>query len=276
MIKAILLEVYLPVVSSHGLQLACDRLGAAIPYFELLSGDTIRPQTNCINNFKVESRQSKGINIQNIGTSRLPKAENSYGNRGIVVPGYVSIYSPMKIGARGRIPDFNIRTLSTSAGSPVQSKSDTSEKLLRLREHCKNNPDGYVNLDKIYRLMYDPMLYDLAYRNLRSNPGNMTPGITPTTLDGMSMEVIEGIIEKLKDGSFKFSPGRRVMIPKASGGTRPLTITPPRDKLVQEVMRMLLEAIFEPTFSDNSHGFRPGRSCHTALKRIKETFGVAS
>lgn len=265
-IKAILLEVYLPVVSSRGLQLACDRLGATSPYFELLSGDTVRSQTNCINNFKVESRQSKGIDIQNIGTSRLPKAGNSYGNRGIIVPEYASIYSPVKVGARGRIPYFNIRTLSSSAGSPVQNKSDTSEKLLKLREHCKNNPEGFVNLDKIYRLLYDPMLYDLAYINLISNPGNMTPGITPTTLDGMSMEVIESIIDKLKDGSFKFSPG----------GTRPLTIAPPRDKLVQEVMRMLLEAIFEPTFSDNSHGFRPNRSCHTALKRIKETFGVAS
>lgn len=274
MIKAILLEVYLPVVSSHGLQLTCDRLSAAIPHLELLGGGTVRPQTNCINNFKVKSRQSKGILIQNIGTSRLPKAGNGYGNRGIVVPGYANIYCPMKIGTRGRIPDFNIRELSTSAGSPVQSKSDTCAKLLKLREHCMKNPDTPVNFEKIYRLMYDPSLYELAYNKLKSNPGNMTAGITPTTLDGM--EVLERIIEKLKDNSFKFCPGRRVEIPKASGGTRPLTIAPPRDKLVQEVMRMILEVIFEPTFSDNSHGFRPGRSCHTALKKIKERFGVAT
>lgn len=240
MIKAILLEVYLPVVSSHGLQLTCDppryapggegvwnRLSAAISHLELLGGGTVRPQTNCINNFKVKSRQSKGILIQNIGTSRLPKAGNGYGNRGIVVPGYANIYCPMKIGTRGRIPDFNIRELSTSAGSPVQSKSDTCAKLLKLREHCMKNPDTPVNLEKIYRLMYDPSLYELAYNKLKSNPGNMTAGITPTTLDGMSMEVIERIIEKLKDNSFKFTPGRRVEIPKASGGTRPLTIAPP-------------------------------------------------
>lgn len=257
MIKAILLEVYLPVVSSHGLQLACDRLNAVISQFELLSGNTVRPQTNCINNFKVKSRQSKGILIQNIGTSRLPKAENSYGNRGIIVPVYVSRYCPVKIGTRGRIPDFNIRGLSTSAGSPVLSKSDTSVKLLKLREHCMKNPDVPVNVEKIYRLMYDPSLYELAYNKIRSNPGKMTAGITPTTLDGMSIKVIEGIINKFKDNSFKFSPGRRVEIPKANGGTRPLTIAPPRDKLVQEVIRMILEAIFEPTFSDNSHGFRP-------------------
>lgn len=268
-IKAILLEVHLPVVPSQGLQLTDDKLDAAIIYFEFLSGNTVCPQTNCINNFKVESRQSKGINIQNIRTSRLPKAdENSYGCRGIVVPGYASIYSPSNVGARGRIPDFNIRTLSTSAGSPVQSKSDTSEKLLKLREHCKNNPDGLLNLEKIYRLMYDPMLYDLAYINLSSNKDKRTS----TRLDRMSMEAMEGIINKLKDGSFKFSPE----IPKSSGVTRPLTIASPSDKLVLEVMRMLLEAIFEPTFSDNSHGFRSGRSCRTALKRIKQTFGLAS
>ena len=104
----------------------------------------------------------------------------------------------------------------------------------------------------------------------------MTTGITPTTLDGMSLEVMKEIISKLKDDSFKFSPGRRLEIPKASGGTRPLTIAPPRDKIVQEVMRMILEVIFEPMFSENSHGFRPHRSCHTALRRVKERYGVAT
>lgn len=131
-------------------------------------------------------------------------------------------------------------------------------------------------MEKIYRLMYDASLYEVAYKKLRSNPGNMTPGITPVTLDGMSMEVVEEIISKLKAGNFKFSPGRRVEIPKADGGSRPLTIAPPRDKLVQEVMRMILEAIFEPTFSETSHGFRTGRGCHSALRDIKEKFGVAS
>ena len=270
MIKATLLEVYLPVVSSHGLQPTCDRLSAAISHLELLGGGTVRPQTNCINNFKVKSRQSKGIQIQNIGTSRLPKAGNGYGNRGIVVPGYGNIYCSMKIGTRGRIPDFNIRELSTSAGSPVQRKSDTCAKLVKLREHCMKNPDTPVNMEKIYRLMYDPSLYELAYK--KSNPGNMTGGIRPTTTPLDGMEVIERIIDKLKDNSFKFT--RRVEIPK--GGKRPLTAARARDKLVQEVMRMILEAIFEPTFSDDSHGFRPGRSSHTALKKIRERFGVAT
>jgi len=88
---------------------------------------------------------------------------------------------------------------------------------------------------------------------------------------------VEETINQLKDGNFQFKPGRRTMIPKSDGvSKRPLTIAPPRDKIVQEVMRMILEAIFEPTFSVNSHGFRPNRSCHTALRQIKTQFGSAS
>jgi len=124
--------------------------------------------------------------------------------------------------------------------------------------------------------MYNHRFYEIAYHNLKSQPGNMTPGLNPTTLDGFSSAVIESTIENMRDQSFQFKPGRRTQIPKASGGTRPLTIAPPRDKIVQEVMRMILEAIFEPTFSPNSHGFRSGKSCHTALKQIFTTFGVAS
>lgn len=117
----------------------------------------------------------------------------------------------------------------------------------------------------------------MAYNNLKSNPGNMTPGIVPTTLDGFSSEVIQSIITSLRDETFQFKPGRRVLIPKASGeGKRPLTVAPPRDKIVQEVMRMILETIYEPSFSPNSHGFRANRSCHTALKQIYTKFGVAS
>ena len=124
--------------------------------------------------------------------------------------------------------------------------------------------------------MYNKTLYELAYFKLKSNPGNMTPGIVPTTLDGFSEEVIQDIINSLKNDTFKFSPGRRVQIPKASGGKRPLTVAPPRDKIVQEVMRMLLEAIYESSFSPNSHGFRANMSCHTALRQIFTTFGVAT
>jgi len=120
--------------------------------------------------------------------------------------------------------------------------------------------------------MCNTQILVIAYEKLKSKPGQMTPGVNPETLDGMSMEVLESIARQLQDESFQFKPARRVQIPKASGGTRPLTIASPRDKIVQEAIRMILESIFEPTFSEYSHGFRPLRGCHTALKTVRQTF----
>lgn len=88
---------------------------------------------------------------------------------------------------------------------------------------------------------------------------------------------MEETIKEMRDGTFQFKPGRRIRIPKLdSSKTRPITIEPPRDKIVQEVMRTILEVIFEPTFSNNSHGFRPNRGCHTALRQVKSQFGAAT
>lgn len=130
--------------------------------------------------------------------------------------------------------------------------------------------------EKVYKFLLDPRMFEIAYAKLRSKPGNLTPGINPTTLDGISAEWVQETIASLKDESFQFTPGRRIYIAKPQGGSRPLTITPPRDKIVMEVMRMILEAIYEPTFSPCSHGFRAAHSCHTALRQIRERFGVAS
>lgn len=148
-------------------------------------------------------------------------------------------------------------------------------KFIKLVKVCERKPKNFKVSD-IFDLMFNIRMYEVAYHKLKSKPGNMTPGINPTTLDGVSIEVFQDIINSLKSGQFKFSPGRRVLIPKANGKTRPLTIAPPRDKIVQEVMRMILEAVFEPTFSPNSHGFRSDKSCHSALKQVKTQFGAAS
>lgn len=136
----------------------------------------------------------------------------------------------------------------------------------------KNTNTAWINKD-LYRLMYLPELYITAYERLKSNPGNMTPGPDGSTLDGFSVEAIGDIIKRMRDESFQFSRARRETIPKPKGGTRPLGIAPPADKVVQEVMRMILEAIYDSphgsSFSERSHGFRPKRGCHSALKEIR-------
>lgn len=134
---------------------------------------------------------------------------------------------------------------------------------------------NFVVTEKLYRLLYDRRLHQAAYEKLKSKPGNMTPGIVPTTLDGMSNDVLDDIVNKLRDNTFEFQPGRRVNIPKANGKMRPLTVAPPRDKIVQESIRMILEAIYEYSFSPDSHGFRPNRSCHSALRDLNQKFRVS-
>jgi group II intron reverse transcriptase/maturase len=131
--------------------------------------------------------------------------------------------------------------------------------------------DGRTITD-CYCLMYKRELWIKAYAKLYPNTGNLTKGISEETIDGFSLQKIDGLIEELKAGTFRFSPVRRVYIPKANGKKRPLGVPNFKDKLVQEVIRMILENVYEPTFSDNSHGFRGGRSCHTALSQIKNTW----
>lgn len=123
----------------------------------------------------------------------------------------------------------------------------------------------------LYRMMYLPEIWQEAYANIYSNRGALTKGIDDVTLDGMSHERISGIIEKLKAERYRFKPVRRIHIPKKNG-QRPLGIPSGDEKLVQEVARIILERIYEPVFLDSSHGFRPGRSCHTALQQIQEAW----
>jgi hypothetical protein len=121
-------------------------------------------------------------------------------------------------------------------------------------------------VDELYRQLFNPALYLLAYGRIYANKGALTPGVDEQTADGMSLSVITRIIEDIRHERYRFTPVRRVRIPKKKGGTRPLGIPSWPDKVVQEVVRLLLEAYYEPQFSDQSHGFRPGRGCHTALR----------
>src|SRR5437868_15306783 len=106
----------------------------------------------------------------------------------------------------------------------------------------------------------------MAYGRIYSNQGAMTPGATEETVDGMSKGKIDRIIDVMRHERYRFSPARRTYIPKKNGKMRPLGMPTWSDKLVGEVVRLLLEAYYEPTFSDRSHGFRPGRGCQSALR----------
>jgi group II intron reverse transcriptase/maturase len=124
--------------------------------------------------------------------------------------------------------------------------------------------------NELYRQLFNPQLYLLAYGRIYSNKGAMTPGPTQETADDMSMEKIGTIIDALRHERYRFSPVRRTYIPKKSGKLRPLGLPSWSDKLVGEVVRLLLEAYYEPQFSNRSHGFRSGRGCHTALREIAD------
>lgn len=140
----------------------------------------------------------------------------------------------------------------------------------------------YVNKDgrygKLIHIIGDINILILAYLNIKGKAGNMTPGIDLTTLDGIDMSFFERLSKQIKDGTFEFSPGRRVLIPKPNkpGETRPLGIGSPRQKIVQKAIQMVLSTIYEPKFLDCSHGFRPKRSCHSALKHLQLKIGNAS
>lgn len=137
----------------------------------------------------------------------------------------------------------------------------------------KSKNPGY-RFQRLYRNLYNPDFYLLAYKNIYANGGSMTPGVNGITIDGMSSQRIAKLIESLKDRSYQPNPARRTYIAKKNNPAkkRPLGIPSGDDKLVQEVIRMLLESIYEPNFSDASHGFRPQKSCHTALTKIQKTF----
>jgi group II intron reverse transcriptase/maturase len=137
-----------------------------------------------------------------------------------------------------------------------------------LRERGKRG----LPCEELYRQRFNPQLYLLAYGRIYANHGAMTPGVAPETVDGMSRVKIDRIIGAMRHERYRFHPVRRVHIPKKNGKTRSLGLPTWSDKLVGEVVRLLLEAYYEPTFSDRSHGFRPGRGCHTALREIDNTW----
>lgn len=125
-------------------------------------------------------------------------------------------------------------------------------------------------LERLYRQLFNIDLYKAAYAQVYANDGATTPGTDDTTFDGMSVSRWERIIAQLRDEQYRWQAARRIYIPKKRGGRRPLGIPSGNDKILQAAMKLLLEAYYEPRFSDRSHGFRPGRGCQTALIQISQ------
>nr|YP_010424016.1 hypothetical protein NQV51_mgp39 [Aspergillus sclerotioniger]USH57614.1 hypothetical protein [Aspergillus sclerotioniger] len=267
MVKTTLFELYLKSTSREGSMLAWNRHCISIEtmYVRILIRCDI---THIARSNKREEGEPKGT----IGNSYELRDHLRIGSSLIYGDGGSILGNNLPKGARM----FSSRANREGSGvRPNLNVSELPRKFTKLVEISSKRHDN-IKFNDIYTLMFNTKLYEVAYGKLKSNPGNMTPGIDKTTLDGVSLKVFHEIINSMKDESFQFKPGKRVEIPKPNGKTRPLTIAPPRDKIVQEVMRMILEAIFEPTFSANSHGFRPNRSCHTALRQVKTQFGGAS
>ena len=124
-----------------------------------------------------------------------------------------------------------------------------------LNSLIKHSKDADYKYERLYRQLYNHEMYLRAYQNIYAKEGNMTKGVDGKTIDGMSLERIDKIINSLKDESYQPNPAKRVYIPKKNGKKRPLGIPSFEDKLLQEVIRMVLEAIYENSFEETSHGF---------------------
>lgn len=147
---------------------------------------------------------------------------------------------------------------------------DTQNYLMLVRRRG----EAGLELSRVYRNMRRKELFLLAYSNLYANKGATTPGIDPQdTIDGMSLERIDAVIDQLANGTYTWTPARRTYIEKKhSSKMRPLGIPGWNDKMVQEVMRLILDSYYEPQFRACSHGFRPKRGCHTALQDVYRTW----
>jgi retron-type reverse transcriptase len=174
--------------------------------------------------------------------------------------------------------------LSEGKGSSLRSVAmNESEGVLMLPAQVSRRVEALGEISTqgkrvhgLFRLMESPLLWYEAYATIYSNEGAMTKGVDNTTLDGFSKERVESIVQRLREGRYRFKPTRRVYVPKKNGKKRPVGISSGDDKVVQEVVRRILEQIYEPIFEDRSHGFRPGRSPHTALHQIEQEWTAST
>jgi Reverse transcriptase (RNA-dependent DNA polymerase) len=184
----------------------------------------------------------------------FPKGSDPYGDGALILGNKKGSHLIIKVGQR---------TLSTAASAAMSSKNYISGKDLMLK--MKVCDGKYYEL---YKLICNEDILFGAYQTIKSKPGNMTPGTDGQILDGIPKNKIGKIAAELTNETFQFKPSERIWIPKANGKMRPLGTPAPMDKIVQKAMGLILELIYEPEFSQLSHGFRPNRGCHTAMSQL--------
>ena len=209
--------------------------------------------------FNYTKHEPKTNNTNGESIKGFPKGSNSYGNGVLILGNRKGSHLITKVGQR---------SLSTSAIAVKDPRYLNGGDLL-LKMKVRNGK--YYGL---YKLICDEDVLFGAYHSMKSNPGNMTPGVDDQTLDGMSKSQISRLASDLRREIFQFKPSKRVWIPKTNGKMRPLGIPSPVDKIVQKAMAILLQLIYEPEFSKFSHGFRPKRGCHTAMRQISQWSGT--
>lgn len=203
----------------------------------------------------------RGLSLRNSG---FPKGRKTHGNGGVIVAANSSkLIRSYESTRKAKDTSLIKRYLSIPTG------------LDKVKQLVKENQTNTKKLNQgIMKMISDVEILKLAYMKIKSKPGKMTKGTDDMTLDGIDLKYFTDLAIMLGSGRYQPTPVRRVMIPKPSGGERPLGIPSPRDKIVEEAIRLILDSIFEPSFLDCSHGFRPGKSCHSALKDIKLRFGA--
>nr|YP_009681218.1 hypothetical protein [Austropuccinia psidii]QDH07267.1 hypothetical protein [Austropuccinia psidii] len=186
--------------------------------------------------------------------SGSPDRGNSWGDGGFVVAGNRAILT-------------QVRHYFVAKGA---SKSKVEGGTLAGISTLQQLHSGIQPSMDLIKLVANKEVLLAAYTNLRSR--SITPGTDLEALDGVGMKYFDRLEREIGSGAFQFRPSRIIEIPKPSGGTRYLGISSPRDRIVQGAILLVLEAIFERHFSVHSHGFRPGKGCHTALREIRQTF----
>lgn len=276
------LKLYYLKVNLQSYQAGCltlDSNGSSLFYNDAgMHGIVTTMEKRCISNTNIKgmSYQPKETNVLNKEWTTVSTKESNFyveGNldNSVMSSSYAnfnrlgSTFSTQK----RRLAICCLRQYSTCSG---KNNNNVLDRLNDLNNFSINYPNKSIDRDLYGKFVLNKELLIFAFNNLKSKPGMMTPGFNPTTLDGISDVTIDNIILKLRNQSFQFSPMKKIEIDKSSGDKRPFSLGSPTDKLVQEVIRMVLEAIYEPQFSDNSHGFRKNRNCHTALRYVFTQF----